>query len=190
MLARYFMYSQVYFHPVRRIYDVHLMDFLREQLAGGVFPTDLSLHLGTTDNEITAALFTAAFDEAKPGHLHARRIVRREHFKVLYDRNPKDVEINPEAGKAVFDAVGSEFGGDDFRHDRYHQASGAPDFPVRRRDGEIMSSLAISETLNKVPVVSIDYVFANRSILAQAGEWVRLHHTEIVKPKPEEGENG
>jgi HD superfamily phosphohydrolase len=26
MLARYFMYSQVYFHPVRRIYEIHLKD--------------------------------------------------------------------------------------------------------------------------------------------------------------------
>jgi HD superfamily phosphohydrolase len=32
MLARYFMYSQVYFHPVRRIYDLHLMEFLRQWL--------------------------------------------------------------------------------------------------------------------------------------------------------------
>ena len=29
MLARYFMYSQVYFHAVRRVYDIHLMDFLK-----------------------------------------------------------------------------------------------------------------------------------------------------------------
>ncbi len=27
MLARYFMYSQVYFHPVRRIYDIHTEGF-------------------------------------------------------------------------------------------------------------------------------------------------------------------
>jgi HD superfamily phosphohydrolase len=35
MLARYFMYSQVYFHPVRRIYDIHLKDFLAAWLPGG-----------------------------------------------------------------------------------------------------------------------------------------------------------
>ena len=35
MLARYFMYTQVYFHPVRRIYDIHLRDFLREWLDDG-----------------------------------------------------------------------------------------------------------------------------------------------------------
>ena len=41
MLARYFMYSQVYFHPVRRIYNIHLTDFLKEWLGGGAFATDL-----------------------------------------------------------------------------------------------------------------------------------------------------
>jgi len=42
MLARYFMYSQVYFHHVRRIYDIHLMDFLVRWLPGGTFSTDIN----------------------------------------------------------------------------------------------------------------------------------------------------
>ncbi len=62
MLARYFMYSQVYFHPVRRIYDIHLVDFLMEWLAMGTFSTDLSELLCMTDIEVTAALLKAAFD--------------------------------------------------------------------------------------------------------------------------------
>ena len=37
MLARYFMYSQVYMHPVRRIYDIHLMEFLREWMGSQFF---------------------------------------------------------------------------------------------------------------------------------------------------------
>jgi HD superfamily phosphohydrolase len=105
MLARYFMYSQVYFHPVRRIYDVHLMDFLRAWLPGGTFSTDVHEHLCRTDSEVTAALLEAAFDDGKAGHIDARRIVQREHFKVLYERNPNDVKINPEAGGAAFNAL-------------------------------------------------------------------------------------
>ena len=60
MLARYFIHSQVYFHPVRRIYDIHLRDFLKERLDDGVFSTDLEGHLRMTDNEVTAALREAA----------------------------------------------------------------------------------------------------------------------------------
>lgn len=36
LLARYFMYSQVYFHQVRRIYDIHLKDFLKKAILGKI----------------------------------------------------------------------------------------------------------------------------------------------------------
>jgi hypothetical protein len=190
MLARYFMYSQVYLHPIRRIYDIHLMDFLKEWLPGGTFPTELSSHLALTDNEITAAMLNAAFNEGKCGWEHARRIIRREHYKVLYERNPTDVRINPEAGTAIFDSLVAKFGHELFRHDRYPQRSGPPDFPVRTRDGEIVSSLAISETLNTVPVVSIDCVFADRTILEEATKWLEKNRQSIITPKDEGESNG
>jgi HD superfamily phosphohydrolase len=190
MLARYFMYSQVYFHQIRRIYDRHLMDFLGEWLSGGKFSIQVSDHLRMTDNEVTAALLDAAFDKTKAGHVDARRIINREHFKVLYERNPDDVKLNPEAGVAVCQALASEFGDEHFRHDRYNQSTGASDFPVRLRDGQIASSLDVSDTLNQVPIVSVDYVFADRSVFSKAGAWLEKCRADIIKPKKEEPENG
>lgn len=190
MLARYFMYSQVYLHPIRRIYDIHLMDFLADWLEGGLFSTDVALHLAMTDNEVTSALLTSAFDPHKRGYEHARRIVKREHFKVLYYRNPTDVAINPEAGRTLYDAMTRKFGSEKFRHDRYPQESGAPDFPVRMRDGEVFSSLDVSETLNKVPVVSIDYVFADRSVISEATVWMKTEKAKVIKPGEEGETNG
>lgn len=111
-LARYFMYSQVYFHPVRRIYDIHLKDFLKEWLVDGEFSIDPEAHLKMTDNEVAAGLAESVAEQS-PGHVHARRIVERQHFKVVYERNPDDVRVNPEAGRAVYDSLVSEFGGDD-----------------------------------------------------------------------------
>ena len=81
MIARYFMYSQVYFHPVRRIYDIHLKDFLKEWLPNGVYPTDVDGHLGITDAEVTAAMRKADRDSKDANYMLARRIIRREHFK-------------------------------------------------------------------------------------------------------------
>ena len=189
MLARYFMYSQVYFHPVRRIYDIHLRDFLSEWLANGKFSTKLEGHLRLTDNEVTAALLKSARSKNSRGSLHAQRIVSRDHFKLLYQRNPADLEVNPEAGQAVFDALCAEFGSDCFRSDRYNQRGGAPDFPVKLRDGQVVSSLAQSEALNKIPVVSVDYVFAERSVLDKAKGWLDARRENIVQLSKEE-ENG
>jgi uncharacterized protein len=189
MLARYFMYSQVYFHPIRRIYDIHLMDFLKQWLPTGNFSTDLANHLAMTDNEVTVALREAALDESKPGNVDARRILTRKHFKRIYERNPEDVKINPEAGKAILEALNSEVGAEHFRHDRYWQRSGAPNFPVRMRDGQIVSSLAVSEALNNVPIVSVDYIFADRSIYDKADVWLKENRISVITPKQEE-DNG
>ena len=190
MLARYFMYSQVYFHPVRRIYDIHLMDFLKDWLRDGQFSTTLEGHLKLTDNEIISALLKLAQSNAKRGHLHARRIVNREHFKVIYERNPRDLQVNPEAGKAIYEALSAEFGRDNFRTDRYSQRSGAPNFPVKLRDGQVVPSLVKSDTLKQVPVVSVDYVFSERATFDRAKAWLDRRHTDIIKLEKEENNNG
>jgi HD associated region len=56
LLARYFMYTQLYFHPVRRIYDLRLKTFLKDWLEGDFFSTNLDDHLNLTDNEVMAAI--------------------------------------------------------------------------------------------------------------------------------------
>lgn len=72
LLARYLIYSQVYFHPVRRIYDIHLKDFLSSWLPTGRFSTDIAEHLRTTDNEVATALLDANRNPQHPGHGPAR----------------------------------------------------------------------------------------------------------------------
>ena len=57
LLARYFMFSQVYCHHVRRIYDIHLKDFLKSWLPGGMFSTSIEDLLQITDNEVMSELF-------------------------------------------------------------------------------------------------------------------------------------
>ena len=110
LLARYFMYTQVYFHPIRRIYDIHLKDFLRSWLDNGTFPTTVREHLGLTDNEVTAAYLQAAREEHDPGHEPARRLAQMKHFKILYQRHPDDIRINPESGTAIYEAARETFG--------------------------------------------------------------------------------
>ncbi len=186
LFARYFMYSQVYFHPVRRIYDIHLQEFMVESLAPDGYPFDVDGHLALTDVEILAAMRAAERDPEAPGHQSARAILCRGHYKSIYTRNPADTAINPEAGASIFAALAGEFGARQFRRDRYIQTAGAPDFPVQLRNGQVASSLAVSEALKHLPVVSIDTVYAHPEVLNTAERWLERHKGEILQPVFEE----
>ncbi len=134
LLARYFMYSQVYFHPIRRIYDIHLRDFLTSFLPTGTFPTEIEAHLEMTDNEVLSALREAAANSTKKGHKYARRIMKREHFKLLYQRNPDDIRRNPDAVQSIYAGVSKEFGKEYIEIDTYAQSGGILDFPILGSD--------------------------------------------------------
>jgi hypothetical protein len=98
LMARYIMYQQVYLHPVRRILDLHLREFLAAWLPRGRFATDLADHLRMTDNEVRAALHQADREPAHPGHDPARRLLRREHYRLLYQANAVDLARVPDVG--------------------------------------------------------------------------------------------
>ena len=104
-LARYQMFSQVYFHPVRRAYDLHLKDFLLEWLPGGKFSIDPPEHLKLSDIEVLAAIRK----HSSEGSDSAMRIANRQHFKVAYSRNSGDQELNLEASECIHRALVQEF---------------------------------------------------------------------------------
>lgn len=187
LLARYFMYSQVYFHPVRRAYDFHLQDFLLSVHSEGL-PTNTDDFLSLTDNEVLVELSQAAADPSHPGHEAADRIVNRKHFRVLYERNPRDADTNPEAGEAVYLSACRQFGEQHFRHDRYTQGGSSTVFPVKTRDGRIMSSLAVSDVLKKLPLVNIDLVLVAPELRSEAEKWLRENRDEIISRVEEDEE--
>jgi HD superfamily phosphohydrolase len=186
--ARYFMFSQVYCHSVRRIHDIHLKDFLESWLENGKFPVTIEEYLGMTDNDVLVELRKAAQDSNHPGHLHAKRIIKRDHFRLLYVRNPNDLNINPNASEAVYEAARKKFGNNFVRHDEYKQKGGSQYFPVRCKDGRILQSVELSDTLSKIPVVSTDFVFIDKDHLQSAQQWLEVKLTEIITPEKESEE--
>lgn len=187
--ARYFMYSQVYFHRVRRIYDIHLMDFLKAWLPGGRFPVDVEKHLALTDSDIVEALWRAAFDRNEPLYELARRVVRRGHFQLVYERSPEDTKRTPNPGDRVYRELAKEYDRRFLRRDYYRQPRSAVGFSVRKREGGIVSSLVLSDALNNVPLVTVDRIFADRSIAKSARNWVERHRTAMVEPAENEEDN-
>ena len=181
LLARFYMYSQVYFHPIRRIYDIHLKDFLTADLPSGKFPTDLVSHLRMTDNEVNARILAAERDPDHPGHDAARRIVLHKHYKVLYQRHPGDVRINPDAVKEIFKAAQEKYGAEKVRLDSYKQKQALMSFPVLCKDDRVVTADQLSEVLQHLPVVAVDYVFIDPDLLNDAINWLKSNREQLIQ---------
>ncbi len=185
LLARYFMFKQVYCHPIRRAYDIHLRDFLKDWLGGIAYPTELERFLRITDDEVMKAVREASNDKSKPGHTQAKRIVERDHFKLLWRSSPEDNKKNPEAASCVFDAIKKEFGADVVSQDDYVKESGIIDFPVLTVDDTIMSSLELSALLGSLPDVRIGNVFVDSKILDDAKSFLDTNKDDIIAVRGE-----
>jgi uncharacterized protein len=194
-LARYFMFSQVYFHSIRLIYDRHLQDFLtawlsENSLFSGTFSTLLHEHLMMTDNEVNAAMRTAAFDNRKAGHHSARTILAHQHYKVLYERNPQDIKLNSEPGAAIREAAISQFGAEAIRYSNPRLKSVGADFPVQMRDERVLPAIAVSDTLSLLKPRAIEYVYVRPELHEEATAWLEKNREQILSTKGKAEDEG
>lgn len=130
-------------------------------VGSGRFSTKLEDHLQMTGSDILAAIRGSGREEGKPRLASARRIARREHFRLIYEMNPADQEINPNSVDLVEIALHGKFGADHVRRDAYILEIERIDFPIYTRDGRILSSLSMSKTLQRVPDFAIDCLYVN-----------------------------
>lgn len=184
LLARYFMYTQVYFHPVRRIYDFHLVSFLKAILTNGMFSLNLDEHLQTTDNEVTSNLLEASRTPSHPGYVPARLIVERDHFRLVYQRDPADVAKTTDAGQQIADGLAGQFSDTCVHYSRYRERNRSFDFPVLTPAG-VRSSWALSDILQHLPVAAFDYVFVVREKKQEAVNWLRSNRDRLLTPPTE-----
>jgi hypothetical protein len=82
ILARHFMFTEVYQHRVRQIYDLHLGEYLDGWLPGGRFPASLDEYLALDDAVVEAAYRADARNPLSPRHALASRLTGRRHFRM------------------------------------------------------------------------------------------------------------
>lgn len=198
LLARYFMYEQVYFHPIRRIYDRHLIEFMKALYGENGYQFDAGFHLSQTDNEVTSAMRKADEDTKAPGHGAARAILRRGHYKRVYERNPTDeklVEAAIGTGKLVpamdnadlsaaaflFAALERQFGAEKLRYDSYAQSSNPNLFPVLMADNRIEESIELSSILKNMPLTNMNFIFAARDISEDVTSWIETNREMVLR---------
>lgn len=184
--ARYFMYTQLYFHPVRRVYDYHLKQFLSEWLPDGKFSIDVADHLKLTDTEVLSAMRAAAANPSAPGHEPAIKIMQRQHFKRVADITDVDREIEPLMADLISNELKKTFGDSSVFMDRHTQKSKGIRFPVLTRDGDIRWSTQLSPTLKQVPTFTVEYVFVAPSYSEEAKRRVAAFRKSMSRKKEEE----
>ncbi len=173
-LARYFMYSQVYMHPICRIYEIHLREFMKDYLQDGHYPDDLEAILSLTDNQINAALADAALDQEKSGHQSARIITTHDHYRLIYERDDTlDQERIEESTETIFRDICHEFGEKNCRHDRYFPSKTQPNpFFIKKRHGEIVSASKYSQIFKNLPIVRFDRLYVAPSITKKVSKFL------------------
>lgn len=182
LLARYFMWEQVYCHPVRRIYDIHLKEFMLAHFGDEKYPLDLEQHIATTDNEILVEIADTAREPCFPGHGPAKLILNRSHFRRIYSRNmiPPNAGLEPAA--RIFSATEREFGAENVRFDTLRQKSDPTNFPVLVDDGTVRNSREQSpDILGKIPLTAIDFIFCAREVAEEARQWIAANQVDILK---------
>lgn len=104
VLARYFMFTQVYFHKTRVAYDVHLRETMKELLPRGLFPRpigkELREFLAWDDWKVLGLL-----SEGRGGE-HGDRLRARRHFRRIY----RTAEVPDERNLRQLEAVKEKLG--------------------------------------------------------------------------------
>ena len=104
VLARYFMFTQVYFHKTRVAYDIHLQKALKEMLPQGQFPrpvgSDLQSYLRWDDWKVLGLLANGR------GGPHGDRLKNRDHYRRVYDTPEVSTKKDFELLEEVKDKLG------------------------------------------------------------------------------------
>lgn len=185
LLARYFMFKQVYFHRVRRIYDIHLQEFMLAWLDNGQCPVAIDEFLALTDNEVMGAILCATDGADSELKDLARRITCRKHFRQVYEPSAEDLKTSYDPGTIVGKALVETFGEDNVRCDRIvpdpdDETPDVPEFTVLA-DDTLVSSVHVSDVLANIPEATVDTVFIHPDIREEVKRWLAENMQRILR---------
>lgn len=179
LLARYFMYTQVYFHDVRRIYDIHLKDYLKEWLPAGRYSADWKDLLKMTDTEVISAMRVDLADAKSTRNHLVERVLGRNHFRTVFEAKGDDF-VKGEAMLTDLQArLEIALGKDSVRTDWMNPKQEVNRFPVIDDEQTVKDSTLVSHVIAKIPPVGFGFVFTAPENVVQARE-VAMHFRESV----------
>ena len=168
ILARYFMFTQVYFHKTRVAYNIHLQGALKELLPGGVFPKptgqELSEFLKWDDWRVLGLL-----SEGKGGD-HGKRLANRDHFRRIYETPETCTQKDIEELEKVKNAIGNMVVAEESAGKSWYK-TGQTDIPV----------ISDSKQNEVAPLSSYSNVVKNLKSNNQVLLYVKLEHVDPAR---------
>ncbi|MCS7170741.1 MAG: HD domain-containing protein [Aquificaceae bacterium] len=158
ILGRYFMYSQVYFHKVVRILNIHLKEvvqgFIREGLLN---PEDFHRK---TDSHILSLMMDRQGEEA------VRRVLGREHYREVFSTSSKDVF------EFLRDRLLEKYEENLLRFDHINKQVLDEDIPLW--DGhKLISLMEASKLVSSLRDIEFYRIYANPTYREEIREYVR-----------------
>ena len=103
VLARYFMFIQVYFHKTRRYLDKALVSCLKEILPNGKYPTDMKEFLKWNDNKVLELISTSS----KPSSVNFKE---RKIMTCVYESKAHADKSDTINAKIIYNSLKSQYG--------------------------------------------------------------------------------
>ena len=134
ILARYFMFTQVYFHKTRVAYDIHLRNALSHMIPEGFPPPEhdsIGSYLEWDDWRVLGLL-----SEDKGGE-HGRRLRERNHFRQIWETSESPLDDEQMSLDALLSKLG-DLAVEMESSDRSWYKTGSPDIQVATENtGEV-----------------------------------------------------
>ncbi len=152
LLGRYFMYSQVYFHRVVRIINLHLLDFIKElQLYESI--KNISSYVRQNDSILISKLFS----ESKYSS-HVDRIFGRKHFREVFSTDREEEFL--EAKKLVEERFEPSL----IKFDKVFKRPFDESIYVRKKSGELARLEEVSTIASSLKPIRIYSIYAEPTI--------------------------
>ena len=147
VLARYFMFVQVYFHRTRRYFDIMLAQALKKILPDGVYPESVDEYLQWDDHRIMELM-----REKKNCVAECKNILERNVFSTVID-----TKTHPQSGDIKYfysqkQQITDKFGAQHFLHD--DSADKMPHKIPRKVDIDNEKAIIIVKPLDEISTIS------------------------------------
>ena len=206
LMSRHWMYSQVYQHPTRKIYDEHLQNFLKELMKEESFKVNKDKpegYLQCTDSDILRELFMIQDNSEHRLHNHANKLLERKYrFRLVYKQNIDDKKIftehlaqttiqvdSPQRSslstptELIYSKILNEFSEEIIKNiGKSTDKDENLDFPVKLEDGTIKEARYCSKIFNHIISTDFDYgyIFAKPGKSGDIKEWIKNNKDKIL----------